>query len=360
MQEEKCESVMGYGVSELLPHHIWEDIFSWLPILSLLRITVVCKMWNSIIHSQSFLAAYRKVSHRDDVYFFLFADFCNRYVSATYNPTEDKWVLISLSHFSSSCPSTCCKLRRTLVSDGSLVLAEDRKGSIIVANLFTRTYRSVPPMMPLIWPYPIAMIQLNSTFKIVAVSTADRVYSQVYDSEIDAWEAKGELDARFAMLGNATYLDGLLYCLTHGPDNLLVFNLKHGTWSIVDVVMPSVVCSHILVHNGNLILVGGVEEVGVMKKIGIWELDLVQRQWHNICYMPDHLFSKFSQGNLNHFFTVDGQGKLCFCKSMSTLALMYDISLKRWWWLPPCPLGNHLSKQCWFGHAVEPRIDMLV
>ncbi|XP_077248789.1 F-box/kelch-repeat protein At5g15710-like [Tasmannia lanceolata] len=358
---EESESSDSIFACELLPNHIWENILSWLPISTLVRMKIVCKTWNSIIQSKPFLKAYTSVSHRD-LYFVLFADFIHRSIAAAYNPMENKWVLISLSHISSSCPSTCCKLRRALISDGGLVLAEDRKGSIVVSNLFTKSYRIIPPMMPLLWPYAIAMIEgnSNSSYKIVAVSTADRVYSQVYDSETNCWEAKGELDGRFAMLGKAVYLDGFLFCLSHGPDNLLAFDLTNGTWSIVEVTMPSLVSSHILVHHKRLILVGGVEELGVMKRIGIWELNSSKKRWDQICLMPDHLFCKFSHGNLNHFITVDRQGKLCFCKSTSSLVLMYDMSENRWWWLPPCPLGSSLNKNSWFGHAVEPRIDLLV
>lgn len=100
---------------------------------------------------------------------------------------------------------------------------------MVVLNLFTRTFRSLPPMLPLISHYTIAMVELNSSYKIVAVSVTDKVYSYVYDSITNVWEAKGEFDGRFAMLGNATHFDGFLYCLSHGPDDLLVFDLNYGT-----------------------------------------------------------------------------------------------------------------------------------
>lgn len=362
IEASNSESHTDFAPWELLPHHIWENIFSWLPILTLARAEIVCKTWRSIIKSQSFLASYTKVNHQD-IYFVLFADLSHRNIAAAYNPMEDKWFLISLSRISSSSTSAFCKIRRTLVSGRGLVLAEDSKGFMVVLNLFTRTFRSLPPMLPLISHYTIAMVELNSSYKIVAVSVTDKVYSYVYDSITNVWEAKGEFDGRFAMLGNATHFDGFLYCLSHGPDDLLVFDLNYGTWSVVNVIMPSVVCSHILVHGGMLILVGGIEEFGVIKGIGIWELDRVERQWRPVCFMPDHLFYKFrllSHGNLNHFSIVDRGGKICFCKSMSPHVLMYDLSEKRWWWLPPCPLGSSLRKQSWFGHPVEPRIDLLV
>ncbi|KAL6007707.1 hypothetical protein ACLOJK_033208 [Asimina triloba] len=354
------KSSHGFCARELIPDHIWENILSYLPISSLLQMKAVCKMWKSIIQSRPFINAYKKVAHPDDLYFVLFADFTQQYIAAAYYPADDKWIRIPLAHIWSSCPSTCCQLRRTLVSDGSLVLAEDRKGSIVVLNLFTKHFQTLPPMMSLVWPYVIAMIEEDSSYKVIAVSTADKVYSQVYDSATGSWEAKGEFDGRFAMLGNAVHLDGCLFCISHGPDNILSFDLKNGTWSLVEGRMPSIVCPHILVHRGTLVLVGGVEVVGVLKRIGIWEFDRDGKQWHSVCFMPDHLFSALSHGNLNHFETVDRRGKICFRKTGSSLVLMYDMVEERWWWLPPSPLGSPPSKQSWFGHAIEPRLDGFV
>ncbi|XP_058087453.1 F-box/kelch-repeat protein At5g15710-like [Magnolia sinica] len=345
---ETEKSDLSFSAWELIPDHIWENILSYLPISSILRMKAVCKTWKSIIQSGPFISAYKKVPHEDNLYFVLFADFTHQDIAAAYYPAEDKWVLIPLSHIWSLCPGTCCKLRHTLVSDGGLVLAEDRKGSMVVFNLFTKTYRTLPSMLPSIWPYVVAIIEEESSYQIIAVSTVDRVYSQVYDSKTGLWEAKGEFEGRFAMLGNAVYLDGFLFCLSHGPDNLLAFDLKHGTWSLVEATMPSVACSHILVHCGKLVLVGGIEEVGVMKRIGIWEFDRDGKQWCGICFMPDHLFDKLSHGILHHFETIDRRGKIWFRKTGSLLVLMYDMSEKRWWWLPPCPLGSCSSnKQNW-------------
>ncbi|XP_068660614.1 F-box/kelch-repeat protein At5g15710-like [Aristolochia californica] len=355
-----CESDM-ISSWELLPNHIWETILSYLPISTLFPMKAVSKRFNSLIQSHSFRVAYAQVSH-PDLYFVLFADFYRKDVAAAYNPIENKWVLLPLSFFSPSSPTTCCKLQCALVSSGALVLAEDRNGSMVVANLFTKNYKSIPPVIPSMTtqPYVIAIIDLHSSFKILAVSNADRIYSQMYDSETNSWRVTGMHKGRFAMLGSAVYLDDFFFCLTHGPDKLLYFELSSGLWGSINVAIPSVVCSHLLKHQEALVLVGGIEELGVMKRIGIWELDNVERQWRLICFMPDHLFSKLGHGNFSHFNVVDRQGKICFCKRGSALVLMYDLLEKMWWWLPPCPLGSWLGMNSWFGHALEPRIDVLI
>ncbi|KAG9444130.1 hypothetical protein H6P81_015470 [Aristolochia fimbriata] len=305
-------------------------------------------------------ASIEQVPHTD-LYFVLFADFVRHHIAAAYNPIEDNWILLPLSLGSSSHPTTCCKIQCALISDGALVLAGHGNGSMVVANLFTKNYKSIPPMIPsmTVQPYALAIIDLHSSFKVIAVSNADRVYSQMYDSETNCWKITGIYRGRFALFGSSVYLDGFLFCLTHGPEKLLSYELSSGLWGLVNVAIPNLACSQLLLHQKALVLVGGIEEVGVMKRIGIWELN-DEKHWRLICFMPDHLFSKLGHGNFTHFHVVDRQGKICFCRRGSALVLMYDLSQKVWWWLPPCPLGGWWGMNSWFGHAVEPRIDVLI
>lgn len=347
-----------------IPYHLWENILARLPISNLFRMLSVCTAWNSMVQSDSFLMAYKRVPPQD-LFFILFAENCNRNVVAAYNPIDDKWVVIPMSYMSSSCPCsvTCSRLRKPIVSGGGLLVAENRKGSLVVCNLFTKTHRILPPMFPMKSPYVVAMVvypERNSEYEILVVSTVDGISSQVYDSRSDSWKICGSFDGRFAMLGNAAHLDGFLFCLTHGPDHLLAFDVDAGTWDLVEVTMPPVVCPHILEHEGSLILVGGIEELGVLKKISIWELDESVKQWQKVCSMPDHLFSKFSHGNLNHFFTVGLWGKICFYRNYSPVIFMYDLLENRWWGLPHCPLYSRLCKPSWFCLALEPRLDAMV
>ncbi|XP_043703233.1 F-box/kelch-repeat protein At5g15710-like [Telopea speciosissima] len=361
-QSDGKREISGPGLAwELLPLHMWDNILARLPISSLFRTKSVCKTWRNIIQSESFRSSYRLVNHQES-YFVLFADFNNQKVAAAYNPTENKWVLISLSFVSSSCPSTCCRLRRALVSHEGLVLAEDEKGSIVVLNLFTQTHRVLPPMLPMIWTRVLAIIsEGNTSYKIVAVSSAvwDRIGSQVYDSRTNRWEAKDEVEVKYANFESAVYLDGLLYCLNI-REKLFAFDLEKGSWHFVDVKMPPLISSRLLVYHGDLLLVGGHVEFGVKWGIGIWELDRLAKKWKRICSMPDHLFCKFGRGVIYEFLTVDCHGKICFNTNTSTDVLMYDLLENNWGWLPRCPLENSQNKLSWFGHGVEPRIDELV
>ncbi|XP_057819769.1 F-box only protein 6 [Cryptomeria japonica] len=367
---DKCKVVVAREQNKALelqavdlPHHLWENILARLPISSLFRMLSVCRAWNSMVHSDSFMTVYRKVPPQD-VYFVLFADYVQRNVVAAYDPLDNTWAVMNLSSISSSsclCSEACCIFRRGVVSGGGLVVAENRKGSYVVCNLFTKTHKILPAMLPMNnnSPYVVAIVVLSREYKILAVSTDDTITSQVYDSQTNSWKMSGSFDGRFAMVGNAAHLDGFLFCLSY-PDNLLAFDLDAGTWHLVEVTMPPLVCPHIMEHDGSLILVGGIEEHRVLKKIGIWELDESVKQWHIVCTMPDHLFSKFSHGNLEHFLTVALCGKICFYKNYHSVIFMYDLSEKKWWGLPPCPLDSRICRPTWFGLALEPRLDAQV
>ena len=116
---------------------------------------------------------------------------------------------------------------------------------------------------------------------------------------------------------------------------------------MIEVTMLPIVCLHILEHEGSLIIV----ELGVLKKISTWELDVSVKQWQKVCNMPDHLFSKFSHGSLNYSFTVDLWGKFFPLQKL----LFYDLLENRWWGLPSlCPLDSRLCRTSWFGLALEP------
>nr|XP_019703790.1 F-box/kelch-repeat protein At5g15710 isoform X1 [Elaeis guineensis] len=211
------------------------------------------------------------------------------------------------------------------------------------------------------YPYVLALIDEfpSAHYKIVAVSSSDPIYSQVFDSRSGRWELKGQFPGKFSYLGNAVFLDGLLFVLSHEPDHLLTFDPIGGDWNLVDVAMPRVVCSHILDYEDRLFLVGGVEVLECIAGVGIWELDLPKKEWRSICFMPDEFFRVFRHGRLTQFrfSTVARRGIVCFFNNLYTTVLMFDLPARRWWW--PLMLPHAWGRRFWFGHAIEPRIDPL-
>ncbi len=151
-----------------------------------------------------------------------------------------------------------------------------------------------PPMPPMNCPYVVEMVvylERDIQYQILVVSIANGINSQVYDYRRNSWNTGGSFDGTFSLMGNAAHLDGFLFFFMNGPNHLLAFDVDVGTWDLVEVTMLPVVFPNMLKHKGSLILVGGIEELGFLKKINILELDESVKQRKRVCSMPDHLFN---------------------------------------------------------------------
>ncbi|CAL9114470.1 unnamed protein product [Musa textilis] len=351
-----------------LPHDLQHSILLRLPISTLLLCKSLSRSFLDTIRSPTFLDAYSSLRrgcrsrHRDDLFLLLFADRGRHGLAAAYLPSRACWLPLPLP------PS----LHHIHASDGSLVVAAtgENFGGDVVCDLFSQTVIPILPRMP--HSYILALIddEASSDFRIVAVGSLkpvgnalNDVYvsSQVYDSRSGRWHPKGQLPGHYAMLGNAVFLDGLLFVLGGLTDHLLTFDLDSGEWSVVDVALPPpVFCLHLVVFDGRLFLVGGLEEDVVIARIGIWELNLnkSEKEWRLFCFMPDECFQEFSINELVHFQTIDRFGIVCFCNTRESIVLVCDLSSKTWWWPPAFGVIPKLRRS-WLGHALDLPMRLL-
>lgn len=229
------------------------------------------------MQSYSFMMAYNRIPLKD-LLFILFSENCNRNFVDAYNPIDDKWVVIPISYMLNSCPCSvkCSRFCKPIVLGGGLLAAEKRKGSLVVYNLFTKTHRILPPMLPMESLYVVAMVvylERDNEYQILVKIIVNGISSQVYDSRSDSWKICGSFEGSFSMLGNVAHLDGFLFYLTHCHDQLFAFDVDVGTFDLVEVIMPLMAYPHIPEHKGSLILIVGIKELGVLKKIRIWKLN---------------------------------------------------------------------------------------
>ncbi|CAA6668411.1 unnamed protein product [Spirodela intermedia] len=296
------------AAADRLPEHIWEKIFSLLPVSSLVVSRSVCRGWNRAIRSETFSSFYiaatpARGDQIDDVFFLLFADLeSSAPFAAAYQPSLDRWVPLPLSRFSRG--GFSCGLRRVHASGGALVLAEEDETSLLVCDLFSgRAWEIAPMISSHGQSYALGLIDEGaSEYQIVAVATIDRVFSQVFKSTIGAWSFKGQF------------------------------------WAIC--------CS------------SGVEEAGDISKIVIWELNVGEKSWKAFGSMPEELLQEFRGHRMNHFYIIDRRGLVCFCNTSSYLPLMCDLRRMQWWWPRHCPFKIPMNVQTWFGHALEPQIGV--
>jgi hypothetical protein len=101
------------------------------------------------------------------------------------------------------------------------------------------------------------------------------------------------LEKRVALIAGTAYIDGFLYSMTYGTTTgVLAYNVEQRQWHEVRVKMPlSLICPQLLGHRGQLLMVGGVEEFGILKCVHIWRLNVAGKEWVEVQRMPESLFN---------------------------------------------------------------------
>jgi len=80
-----------------LPEDLQDRILAWLPFPAFARACTVCKRWNSVMYSHSFLEMYRRVPSPDPC--FLMFEAKDRSMCSVYNPASNLWHRIPFTFF---------------------------------------------------------------------------------------------------------------------------------------------------------------------------------------------------------------------------------------------------------------------
>ncbi|CAM6025489.1 unnamed protein product [Sphagnum balticum] len=347
-----------------LPEHLHDIILAWLPLPSFFRLRCVCKKWNNMIESRTFLSIYARVPSHGP-FFLMFADpFRQKF--AAYDPTFNTWHLLPLS-FCLSCPFSESFLVLA-AAGGLLCVAGTGSGSncrsLFVSNPMTRSQRKLPPMIHMNSPYVVGMVMNphQNTYQILVAQDGDYLMSQVYDSKSNTWKMTHGLEKRVALVAGTAYINGFLYSMTYGTTTgVLAYNVEQRQWHEVRVKMPlSLICPQLLGHRGQLLMVGGVEEFGILKCVQLWRLNVAGKEWVEVQQMPESLFNMLFKSQGHHFLCVSHEDYICFTGYYSQEMLMYDIHRNSWWWIPACILSEYMEAQSALGLSFEPRLDAAV
>ncbi|KAH9555520.1 hypothetical protein CY35_08G118300 [Sphagnum magellanicum] len=345
-----------------LPEHLHDIILAWLPLPSFFHLRCVCKRWNNIIESRSFLSICSRVPSHGP-FFLMFADPFRQKIAA-YDPTLHRWHLLPLSFFL-SCPFFESFI--VLAAAGGLLCvggAGSQCRSLFVSNPMTRSQRKLPPMIDMKSPYVVGMVMnpQHDSYQILVAQDGEHLMSQVYDSKSNTWKMTHGLEKRVALIAGTAYINGFLYSMTYGATTgVLAYNVDQGQWHEVRVKMPlSLVCPQLLGHRGQLMMVGGVEEFGTLKSVHLWRLEIPGKEWIEVQQMPESLFNKLFKSQGHHFLCVSHGDYICFTDYYSREMLMYDIYRNSWWWLPVCILSEYMEARSALGFSFEPRLDAMV
>ncbi|XP_024522235.1 F-box/kelch-repeat protein At5g15710-like [Selaginella moellendorffii] len=209
-------------------------------------------------------------------------------------------------------------------------------------------------------PYVVGMVVDDEmkSYKILVAQDGETLASQVYDSSTNRWSLTGVYHRRTAILAGATFYNGLLFCLTFSPNGLLAFDLERGQWLEVKLALPpSLSCPNLMTHQDRLLLIGGIEELGSLQSVHVWQLHPTKPEWMDVERVPDDLFQRLFTSSSGHFICV-GQGDfICLHEYYSPEILMYDIVRRSWQWLPGCSLNDNIEARSVLGFAFQPRIE---
>lgn len=360
----------------ILPDDLLERILGYLPVASIFRAGSVCKRWNEIINSRSFLVNFSYTSLQKPWYFmFTNSDDPGGYV---YDPILRKWYSFELPcieksswFIASSCGLVC-------------FMDNDDRNQIFVCNPITKMFKRLeePPGLGVSDYSALALSADAKSYRYtVAVVKSKQVPDDfllwdlsidVYDSKTESWVTSvTEVLTGWRGGDESVICDGVLYCLIYstgvvgGSENrhgLIMYDLSNRSSRIslmrTSIPVPcSLTCGRLMNLNEMLVMVGGIgkqDRPDIIKGIGIWALH--KREWIEISRMPHKFFQGF--GEFDDVFTSSGTDDLIYIQSYGAPALLlFDMNQKQWKWSQKCPVTKRFPLQLFTGFSFEPRLD---
>ncbi|XP_043713062.1 F-box/kelch-repeat protein At5g15710-like [Telopea speciosissima] len=337
------------AVFNQLPEELTERILAHLPISTIFRCRCVCKHWNKLLNTNSFLESWGEFSPKD-VWFLVYH---TRRTVAAYSPRSGWWNNLPLFDRCSLDSSQVL----LLASSGGFLCFRNRNSdypTLIVCNPVTRTHRVLPEMPQIRYIDIVGMVadRVSGSYTILVTGTPEPTcnesITEVYDSRTQRWEQHCRSQQEFLQFWyevHAIWHDGFFYCLatplnTSQGYRLIAYDMKKREWMDLNVKMPSgdLRCPSLLICRGKLLLAGKIVEDYLIRSICIWELENLK--WVKVVEMPDEVLKKIHSP---HSVLIQCQGHgdlLCFSTHRGWQSIIYDLSERAWNWLPE----NDVSK----------------
>ncbi|XP_031269893.1 protein UNUSUAL FLORAL ORGANS-like [Pistacia vera] len=378
-----------------LPQRLLDRVLAFLPPPAFFRTRAVCKRWYGLLFSNSFLELYIQVSPQHNWFLFFKHKTAKSffYRSNTngggngddnrattlegylFDPHEIAWYRVSFAFLPSGFSPACS-------SGGLLCWVSDEAGakSLILCNPLTGSLSQLPPTLrPRL--FPSIGVKVSRTSIDVAVAGDDLISPYAVKNlstesfHIDAggfyslWGTTSSLP-RLCNLesGRMVHVNGKFYCMNYGPFSVLAYDVSVNSWFNIQAPMRRFLRSPSLLESrGKLILVAAVEKskLNVPKSLRLWSLQGCGSTWVEIERMPQQLYAQFAEMESSNGFDTVGHGDfIVLVIKGSSRALLFDISMKRWQWVPPCPYlhggcggnGGYGGEGELHAFAYEPRL----
>ncbi|KAH7569698.1 hypothetical protein ACOSP7_013340 [Xanthoceras sorbifolium] len=378
-----------------LPQRLLDRVLAFLPPPAFFRARCVCKRWYGLLFSNGFLELYIQVSPRHHCFLFFKHKTVKSYnyknnnigggrtseSRATtfegylFDPRDITWHRISF-------PLIPSGFSPASSSGGLICFISDEAGAktLILCNPLIGTLTQLPPTLrPRLFPSIGLKISPSSIDVSVAGDDLISPYAvknlSTESFHIDAggfyslWGTTSSLPRLCSLeSGRMICVQSKFYCMNYSPFSVLSYDISSNTWINIQAPMRRFLRSPSLVESrGKLVLVAAVEKskLNVPKSLRLWGLQSCGTAWVEIERMPQQLYLQFTELEAGNGFESFGHGEFIVIMIRgSDKALLFDICMKRWQWIPPCPYvvhgcgggGGYGGDGELHGFAYEPRL----
>ncbi|KAE9603307.1 hypothetical protein Lal_00008158 [Lupinus albus] len=380
---------MNSRIWSKLPQRLIDRILVFLPLPAFFRARCVCKRWYGFLYNNTFLELYLQVSPRRHCFMFFKNKTCKSYIYKNntnnfcsgsehgsgasssegylFDPYDMAWYRISFALVPSGFSPASS-------SSGLLCWVSDEAGpkTMLLCNpiLGSLTQLLPPTLIPRL--FPSIGLTITPTCIDVTVAGDDMISPYAVKNltsetfHIDGggfysiWGTTSSLP-RLSSLesGRMVHAEGKFYCMNCSPFSVLSYEISSNTWFKIQAPMRRFLRSPNLVEcEGKLLLVAAVEKskLNVPKSLRVWSLQSCGTMWVESERMPQQLYVQFSDLENGNGFECVGHGEFIVIMIRGTdKALLFDISKKRWQWIPPCPYTANDGFE-FHGFAYEPRL----
>ncbi|KAL5992858.1 hypothetical protein ACLOJK_013777 [Asimina triloba] len=344
-----------------LPDELVERILAFLPVSTVLRCRTVCKHWNSLLSSPTFIDLWAALAPRT----LLFLIYHSGGFVAAYLPRSRRWANLPLYDRCSLDPTQVL----LLASSDGLICFRNRNSdypTLMICNPLTQTRRVLPEMLQIRYIDIIGMVadRASGDYRVLVTGTTEPASSEsiteVYDSTTGTWAHHCRSRHEFLQFWyevHALFHDGSFYCLATPVNTLqgyrlISYNLERRNWVDLNVKMPAgdIRCPSLVVCKGKLLLTGKIMEDYLIRSICIWELRWESLRWVKVGVVPDEILSKM---DMPHSILIQCHGYgdlLCFSTHRGWQSIIHNLTEQTWEWLPdndmfdgnqPSPVGRN-------------------
>lgn len=369
-----------------------------LPVSSLFSFRSVCKGWNSMIYSPSFLNACSEVPFRCPWFYMVDSKFDQGIV---YDTEVNKWHHINLP----SCLSKNVKCK-PVASAGALICFESSLGNFIVCNPLTGQCCRLPHLKITQTIHAITMVASKNSYKVILIyGDWPTFVMKVYDSSKHYWSQpsissniKERRYGKCYLKQNIGSDDGTVYFLNkggnvvasdvrrspskeyssiltsgYGGEEIVYFlnrggkvvacNTHKGLWYEYPPLLPSPLeYSLDIVNCGGRMFVVVLLEFLESAHVRIWEFNETQSEWVQVLAMPPSMSQQYygKKADIN-CIGYDNLIMICVSSGQFNSQVLCNILENSWLELPPCYLpGSQKVEKFVSAFPFEPKLEASV